>query len=115
MDPGQIEVNQATTKARVGVRQLRSELSGYLARAAAGETIIVTVGGQAKARLAPLDHDDRRSLEALARGGGVHPPTAGDRRALGRLEQHDDGDLPPPWIDQVAGLDAMRLLSRIRG
>jgi antitoxin (DNA-binding transcriptional repressor) of toxin-antitoxin stability system len=43
----------------VGIRVLKAKLSHYLDRAAAGETIIVTDRGKAKAELRALSADSR--------------------------------------------------------
>jgi len=56
----------------VGIRELKARLSEYLARAAAGETIVVTDRGRAKAELRPLSADTR--IEELIRQGRVTPP-----------------------------------------
>lgn len=53
---------------QVGVRELRQNLSVYLARVAAGETLEVTDRGQAVAILAPLTRDGSR-LSQLKREG----------------------------------------------
>ena len=39
----------------VGIRELRADLASTVRRAAAGESIVVTVGGRPVARLGPLD------------------------------------------------------------
>jgi prevent-host-death family protein len=57
---------------RVGIRELKAKLSHYLDRAAAGETIVVTDRGRAKASIGPLSVEDR--LEQLIRDGKVTPP-----------------------------------------
>ena len=56
---------------RVGIRELKAKLSHYLERAAAGETIVVTDRGKAKAAIGPLSIDER--LEQLIREGRVTP------------------------------------------
>ena len=43
----------------VGIRELKAKLSHYLARAAAGETIVVTDRGKAKAEIHKLSVDER--------------------------------------------------------
>lgn len=68
---------------RVGVRELRQNLSVYLRRVAKGEALTVTDHGHAVALLAPLPADDH-PLAGLAAAGKV-------RLAQGRL-----ADLPPP-------------------
>jgi prevent-host-death family protein len=44
---------------RVGIRELKAKLSHYLDRAAAGETIVVTDRGKAKAELRALSVEER--------------------------------------------------------
>ncbi|HLG08289.1 MAG TPA: type II toxin-antitoxin system prevent-host-death family antitoxin [Gaiellaceae bacterium] len=56
----------------VGIRELKARLSEYLDRAAAGETIVVTDRGRAKAEIRPLSADAR--IEQLVREGRVTPP-----------------------------------------
>lgn len=43
----------------VGIRELKAKLSEYLERAAAGETIVVTDRGKAKAEIRGLSVDER--------------------------------------------------------
>ena len=43
----------------VGIRELKSRLSEYVARVAAGETITVTDRGQARAMLVPIPGEER--------------------------------------------------------
>ncbi len=56
----------------VGIRELKARLSEYLDRAAAGETIVVTDRGRAKAEIRPLSADAR--IEQLIREGRVTAP-----------------------------------------
>lgn len=59
---------------RIGIRDLRQDLSGQIKRAAAGETIVVTVDGEPKARLVPLESaSDPRTMEELIAAGRVIP------------------------------------------
>ena len=44
---------------RVGIRELKAKLSHYLERAAAGETIVVTDRGKAKAEIRALSVEER--------------------------------------------------------
>ena len=48
-----------TVTTRVGIRELKAKLSHYLDRAAAGETIVVTDRGKAKAEIRALSVDER--------------------------------------------------------
>ena len=67
---------------RVGVRELRQNLSVYLARIARGETLEVTDRGHAVAILAPLPRPSS-VLEQLRADGRV-TPAKGDLLALKR-------------------------------
>lgn len=67
-----------TSPTRVGVRELRQNLSVYVRRVMAGETLEVTEHGRPVARLTPLP----RGEDPIAR---LH--------AEGRLAQRAEGDL----------------------
>src|SRR3954469_1439153 len=54
---------------RVGVRELRQNLSVYLERVKAGESLEVTERGLAVARLAPLERPSGSIVERLVREG----------------------------------------------
>ena len=74
---------------RVGVRELRQNLSVYLRRVKAGESLEVTERGRPVARLEPLvDMDD--PLARLQASGLVV------RRGRGNL-----ADLPPPFAAEL--------------
>ena len=49
----------AKVTTRVGIRELKSKLSHYLERAAAGETIVVTDRGRAKVEIRKLSVEER--------------------------------------------------------
>ena len=74
---------------RVGIRELKAKLSHYLDRAAAGETIVVTDRGKAKAELRALSVDARIQLGIEegwirpGRPGGL--PIRERRRYKGRM------------------------------
>lgn len=68
---------------RVGVRELRQNLSVYLRRVRRGETLEVTERGEPVALLGPSPGDDM-AARLRSRGFAVRP-------AAGNL-----GDLPPP-------------------
>jgi prevent-host-death family protein len=70
------------TVERVGVRELRQNLSVYLARIAHGETLEVTDRGQPVAILAPLPRPTS-VLERMTREGRL-TPAKGDLLALKR-------------------------------
>ena len=72
---------------RVGIRELKAKLSHYLDRAAAGETIVVTDRGKAKAELRALSVDQR--IQQGIDEGWIHPgkgrPDATPLRLKGRM------------------------------
>lgn len=72
----------ADRKQRVGVRELRQNLSVYLRRVVAGQTLEVTERGRAVAVLAPLA-EASTPLERLIASGMATAP-AGDLLKLGR-------------------------------
>jgi prevent-host-death family protein len=82
---------------RVGVRELRQNLSIYLDRVKRGETLEVTERGRPVARLAPTTPS---RLEALIADGLATPA----RRSL--------KDLPPPI--RVEGVSISEVLQRMR-
>ena len=61
--------------ARVGVRELRQNLSVYLDRVKAGETLEVTEHGQPVARLGPRPPEQRSILDQLIAEGKATPAT----------------------------------------
>lgn len=64
---------------RVGVRELRNQVSALLRRAAAGERIVVTIDGAPVAQLGPLSPDGRPSLDDLVEAGLVVAPRRRDQ------------------------------------
>jgi prevent-host-death family protein len=72
-------MNVATSQSRVGIRELKNGLSGYIDRVRAGEEIIVTDRGRPVARLSSLDQATDQLAELIA-GGIVRPPTSARRR-----------------------------------
>jgi len=68
---------------RVGIRELRQNLSRYLRRVAAGERLEVTERGKPVAILAPIP-DDSSALQRLVASGKARPA------------EGDLLDLPPP-------------------
>ena len=63
----------ATTAVEVGVRELKANLSKYLARVQAGDDAIVTDHGRPVARLSTPDDSSQR-LANLISAGIVRPP-----------------------------------------
>jgi len=70
--------------ARVGVRELRQNLSVYLRRVKAGETLEVTEHGHPVGRLTPIQLEPMSLIDRLIAEGRITP-------AKGSLK-----DLPPP-------------------
>jgi prevent-host-death family protein len=79
--------------ARVGVRELRQNLSVYLDRVKAGETLEVTEHGQPVARLTP-NMPKRRSILDQMIADGRATPAKGDHRLIP----------PPPRIPGARAL-----------
>ena len=83
------DMNQAgtvisrSTRGRVGVRELRQNLSVYLVRIAAGETLEVTDRGRAVAVLAPLP-PAATLVQKLVAAGRATPGGAAELPLLGR-------------------------------
>ncbi len=69
---------------RVGVRELRQNLSVYLRRVKGGETLAVTERGETVARLTPVPPPSLSPLERLVADGTARMPSTRVR------------DLPPP-------------------
>jgi len=82
--------NEAAT-ARVGVRELRQNLSVYLDRVKAGETLDVTEHGHVVARLAPSPMLVASALDRLVAEGAARPA----RRDLLSLAPPAPIPLPP--------------------
>ena len=59
---------------QVGVREIRQNLSVYLDRVKAGETLHVTEYGQVVAMLAPLPAERLSPLDRMVREGRAIPP-----------------------------------------
>jgi prevent-host-death family protein len=83
--------------ARVGVRELRQNLSVYLDRVKAGETLEVTERGQPVARLSPRPADTLSTLERLIVEGRATAAT-GDLSALGPPRRRPRG---APGLSEV--------------
>ena len=83
----------ASGPARVGVRELRQNLSVYLDRVKEGETLEVTEHGHAVALLTPLPRSTMTTLDRLTAEGRV-TPGSGDLMAY--LRTHERSKAPPP-------------------
>ena len=77
--------------ARVGVRELRQNLSVYLDRVKAGETLEVTEHGRPVARLAPEPAGAAVDLDQMIADGRITPAS------------HDHRLTPPPPPDPAPG------------
>lgn len=53
---------------RVGIKELSDNLGEYVARVCEGEQILILVGGEAVAELAPLSPTKRKLLKAVEAG-----------------------------------------------
>lgn len=89
--------------ARVGVRELRQNLSVYLDRVKAGETLEVTEHGRPVARLAPNPPTPMSILDQMIADGRVTPA-----KRSHKLLQPPPPDLTPgmPTLSEI--LQAMR-------
>lgn len=67
----------------IGIRELRSDLSNHVKKAAGGETVVITIGGEPTARLTPLASNPVETMEDAYASGRVI-------RAMRR------GETPPP-------------------
>ena len=86
--PSRSEHDDGESVARVGVRELRQNLSVYLRRIEAGETLEVTEHGRPVARLAPLPPRRLNALDRLIADSRAIPGRGGNLADLG----------PPPDI-----------------
>ena len=92
-----------TPPARVGVRELRQNLSVYLDRVKAGETLEVTEHGQSVARLAPNPPVKLSILDQMIADGRVTPASF-DHRLIP----------PPPLIPDPSGRTLTEILLEMR-
>jgi prevent-host-death family protein len=100
--PSRGEHDRGHGLARVGVRELRQNLSVYLRRIEAGETLEVTEHGRPVARLTPLPPQRMSALDRLVAEGRALPGRGGNLADLGTPP--DIG--PGPTLSDV--LSAMR-------
>jgi prevent-host-death family protein len=87
---------------RVGVRELRNQVTAVLRRAEGGERVVVTVAGRPVAQLGPLEP--------------AGPPTIDDLAAQGAVTRARRPDRPAPElvIPVRVGTRLDRLLAEIR-
>jgi prevent-host-death family protein len=88
--------------ARVGVRELRQNLSVYLDRVKAGETLVVTEHGEPVARLAPPAKPS--IIEQMIAEGRATPAKYDHRTAV----------MPPPVPSDYTGPTASEYLRQMR-
>jgi prevent-host-death family protein len=69
-----------TTRVEVGVRDLKNNLSRYLADVVAGTELVVTDRGNPIARLSAIDAPRHDQLTALIDAGLVQPPRSKTRQ-----------------------------------
>jgi len=81
----------------VGIRELKSHLSSYVARARDGERIIVTDRGRRVAELTPLDHE-MQALDRLTEEGRVS--WSGRNPGFARGPQHAGPSISDAVIEQ---------------
>lgn len=81
---------------RVGVREIRQNLSVYLRRVKAGESLIVTERGHTVARLTPM-RESQLELDRLVAEGLATPATR-NMRDLGPPLRRMRGGRPLSWI-----------------
>ena len=86
--------------ARVGVREVRQNLSVYLDRVKAGETLEVTEHGRPVARLGPIPPERVSIVDRLIAEGKITPATT------------DHRTLPPP--PKIPGRPLSEILQEMR-
>jgi prevent-host-death family protein len=96
--------DEGSRLARVGVRELRQNLSVYLGRVKAGETLEVTERGQPVARLEPTPRQPRSIIDEMIADGRITPATRDHRTAT----------MPPPMPDDDDGPTATEILLQMR-
>ena len=90
--------------ARVGVRELRQNLSVYLDRVKAGETLVVTEHGEPVARLEPAPRRPLSIVDELIAAGEIAPATLDHRTAT----------MPPPPPPDYRGPTLTEILLQMR-
>lgn len=86
----------------IGARELRAHLAATLREAAAGQRVVITVGGRPVAQLGPLEPIGAPSLTELAAAGLLEPP----RRAQPPA---------PDALDAAVDVRLDRVLDEVRG
>lgn len=88
--------------ARVGVRELRQNLSVYLDRVKAGESLDVTEHGRLVARLGPNPPEQRSIVDRMIADGRITPAT------------HDHRLTPPPPRSAIPGRPLSEIVIEMR-
>lgn len=88
---------------RIGIRELRQDLSRHVKNAGRGESVIVTVDGEAKARLVPFAESEPEVTmdELVARG-----------RVIPARRRGQEPPPPPPMVD--ANRPSKEILDELR-
>lgn len=81
----------------VGIRELKNNLSRYLAQVGAGDEVIVTDRGRAVARITPIGTE--RTIDRLIAQGVVIPASA-TKRAAPTKRVHTKQPVSPLIADQ---------------
>ncbi len=89
--------------ARVGVRELRQNLSVYLDRVKAGETLVVTEHGQPVAQLGPRPDRPLSIIDQMIADGRATPATI-----------HPRDVPPPPKMSDPSGKTLTEILLEMR-
>ena len=95
-------MSEGQETAKVGVRELRQNLSVYLRRVKAGESLDVTERGETVARLTPLPPKTLSPLQQLIAEGRASPATRSFH------------DLPPPIRLPPGSPSASEILRQMR-
>ncbi len=68
------------TIVKIGIRELRSDLSNHVKKAARGETVVITIGGEPTAKLTPLPSGPVQQTmeEAYSSGRVIRAPRRGE-------------------------------------
>lgn len=72
----------ATGRQRLGIRDLRGQLTALVRRAGTGERIVITIGGRPVAQLGPVEPASAQvTIDDLVARGLLEPARRGDRPA----------------------------------
>lgn len=96
-------MSEKAAPARVGVRELRQNLSVYLDRVKAGETLEVTEHGQPVAQLGPRPTKPTSIIDQMIAEGRITPATFDHRKIP-----------PPPFIPDPSGRTLTETLLQMR-